>query len=131
LQFYKADALILGGDVTGKQIVPIIRQEEGGYRIHFLGEDREITSEEELLRTQKLCGEVGAYPFITTRRELEDLEADKAKMDAKWVELAILALRKWEDQASQKLRNTGKQVYVTGGNETSRRYSLFSRTRRP
>lgn len=117
LQFYKDDALILGGDVTGKQIVPIIQQNECEYRVHFLGEDRVITSEEELIRMEKICGEVGAYPFVTTRKELEDLEGDKAKMDRKWVELATLRLRKWDDQASQKLKNTDKQVYVTGGND--------------
>jgi Icc-related predicted phosphoesterase len=127
LQFYRSDALILGGDVTGKQIVPIIRQENGGehgYRFHFLGEDKEITSDEELQRTEKLCRDVGAYPFVTTRKELDELERDAAKMDQKWVELATLALKKWEEEASQKLRNTGKEMYVTGGNDD--RPEIFS-----
>jgi Icc-related predicted phosphoesterase len=33
---YQVDVLILGGDVTGKMIVPIVRQPDGTYFSEFL-----------------------------------------------------------------------------------------------
>jgi len=37
--FYRADAVILGGDITGKAVVPFV-EENGGVRVRFLGEER-------------------------------------------------------------------------------------------
>src|ERR671935_2227763 len=40
-QFYGCDALVFGGDLMGKALVPIVR-ENGGYRAHFQGRDHEL-----------------------------------------------------------------------------------------
>ena len=37
---YPADALVMGGDLTGKALVPIIRQGDGSYRARVIGEER-------------------------------------------------------------------------------------------
>ena len=36
-KFYQADVLILGGDITGKMIVPIVHQPDGTAVADFLG----------------------------------------------------------------------------------------------
>ena len=38
-KFYDADALILGGDVTGKVVIPIVEQSNGTFSARFMGED--------------------------------------------------------------------------------------------
>src|SRR6266568_2674048 len=48
-KFYQADVLILGGDITGKAMVPIVRQANGAsirYRATFLGQTPVLESEE-------------------------------------------------------------------------------------
>ena len=36
-KFYGVDALILGGDVTGKAFVPLVRLDDGAYEARFIG----------------------------------------------------------------------------------------------
>ena len=44
--FYGTQILIMGGDVTGKMVVPIARQPSGVYLTSFAGEDLEFTSDD-------------------------------------------------------------------------------------
>ena len=39
--FYETDALVFGGDLMGKALVPIVRS-NGGFRAHFQGRDHEL-----------------------------------------------------------------------------------------
>ena len=39
--FYEADALVFGGDLMGKALVPIVRS-NGGFQAHFQGRDHEL-----------------------------------------------------------------------------------------
>lgn len=36
-RFYKVDVLVLGGDLTGKAIIPIIDNMDGTYTSYFIG----------------------------------------------------------------------------------------------
>jgi Icc-related predicted phosphoesterase len=44
-KFYKADVLILGGDMTGKAIIPIIAQGGGQYKVTLLDQDTILESQ--------------------------------------------------------------------------------------
>ena len=45
-RFYDADVLILGGDVTGKMVVPIAHQPDGTYLTSFAGEELRFSGED-------------------------------------------------------------------------------------
>ena len=45
-KFYGADALVLGGDITGKAIVPLVEERPGEVHATFLGTDYVLTGEE-------------------------------------------------------------------------------------
>src|SRR5260370_35995506 len=66
-KFYQAEVLILGGDITGKAMVPIVRQLGGaGYRATFLGSTTSLETEEALTAFERQVRHSGAYPFRTT-----------------------------------------------------------------
>jgi len=48
--FYDVDVLILGGDITGKMIVPIIEQPNGSFEANFLGKQVILNNEEEITK---------------------------------------------------------------------------------
>jgi Icc-related predicted phosphoesterase len=52
--FYGADVLVVGGDVTGKATVPMVRTANGGYRVTFGGEAHTLETSEELASFEKL-----------------------------------------------------------------------------
>ena len=47
-KFYEADVLILGGDMTGKAVVPFIHQGGKNYKITLLEQVYEISTDEEI-----------------------------------------------------------------------------------
>src|SRR3989304_5658701 len=46
-KFYKANAVMLAGDITGKMIVPIVKQPDGTYLSSYAGSDLRCKSEVE------------------------------------------------------------------------------------
>ena len=52
-KFYEADQLILGGDMTGKAVVPVIHQGGQNYRVTLLEQVFDITNDDELTDIKK------------------------------------------------------------------------------
>jgi Icc-related predicted phosphoesterase len=80
-KFYQAQVLILGGDITGKMIVPIVEQEDGTYLSEFLGETQVIKTIQERDDLAKKIRNSGFYPYPTTLPEMEKLTNDKSLRD--------------------------------------------------
>ena len=79
-KFYGAQVLIMGGDLTGKAIVPVRILDDGSHIASLLGEDRVArspTAFEELLSAIRYNG---MYPWeATTRRSTRCLAAPTRK----------------------------------------------------
>src|SRR4051812_2830593 len=66
---YPADVLIMGGDLTGKGLVPIIREGDGSYSARVIGEERVAHTAEELDQMQLATSTNGMYPLIVDQGE--------------------------------------------------------------
>ena len=47
-KFYEANVLVMGGDITGKLLIPIIKEQNGCYRATVQGRVEQLTTDEEL-----------------------------------------------------------------------------------
>jgi uncharacterized protein len=114
---YGADVVILGGDMTGKALVPVV--EDGGGRWHgTLQEQRyEIAGEEEVRAFEQNVIRRGYYPFRTTPDELAELERDEARLDALFHERMLGTVERWMQMAGEKLANSGIRCFVCPGND--------------
>ena len=73
--FYETDALVFGGDLMGKALVPIVRT-NGGFRAHFQGRDHEF--ERDGLGAFTTSVELpGFYWQVFERDEYEAVRADE------------------------------------------------------
>jgi len=115
-KFYKADCLILGGDITGKVLIPIVETGAGGYRLSLFGKDANIAGDK-LHETQKALLDAGQYSFVTNRGELEEIRADKTKEDRVFNEAMFKVLRSWLDLAEERLARTDVKCYISPGND--------------
>src|SRR6266571_8951122 len=61
-KFYGADVLVLGGDVTGKMVVPIARQPDGTYLTSFAGKELLLASDDEVSGFERRTEDMGFYP---------------------------------------------------------------------
>ncbi len=114
--FYKAQVLIMGGDITGKTIVPLIKG-SNSYTANFRNIMREAKNEEEALKLENEIRQTGGYPYRTNPDEMRELNADESKVHAIFVQLMLDTVKKWIQMAEDRLHNSGVKMYVTGGND--------------
>jgi hypothetical protein len=116
-KFYKADVLILGGDMTGKAIVPIIAQGNDKYKVTLLEQESMLNGKEEVDKMALTIQNRGYYPYITNPDEVEDIFSTPGKSDELFLEQVTKILVRWMEYADQKLDGTGIRCYVCPGND--------------
>lgn len=117
-KFYKADTAIVGGDITGKFVVPIIAAAGGTWTVqNFLGRKWRVSTREELGRLKAQIADTGQYAFETTAEEYAQYDGDQARIDELFRTLALERVRRWVDMAEDKLPGTGVRCLVSGGND--------------
>jgi len=116
-KFYEADVLILGGDMTGKAVVPIIHQGGDNYKVTLLEQEFSISSDEEMKEMIKRIRSRGYYPYITNPEELQYLETRPDEVHKIFGDQVLRVVQQWMDQADRKLEGTGMKVYCSPGND--------------
>jgi uncharacterized protein len=116
-KFYNADLLILGGDMTGKAVVPVVHQGGKNYRITLLEQVFDITNEEELQDMLKRVRSRGYYPYITNPDEIAELEKNPDRVHEIFLTEVLKVVQQWMELADKKLDGTGMQVYCCPGND--------------
>jgi len=116
-KFYGVNVLIMGGDITGKMIVPIRDQEDGTWKARFLGAEYTLKTEQEIQETEKNIRNNGYYPYRTTEKEKEELDANPQKVDELFSKLMTDATERWIHLAEERLKGTGIKCYITPGND--------------
>jgi uncharacterized protein len=114
---YKADVIILGGDMTGKALVPII--DEGGGRWHAtLLENREsLEGEDQVAAFEHAVIRRGYYPFRVTPDELHELSENEPLWHALFEKHMLATVERWMELADEKLAGTGVRCFVCPGND--------------
>ena len=111
------DVLILGGDITGKMIVPIVKAGNGTYRSYLFGKQLSLSSEAEIGELRKKTEVLGVYPHIFEPDEYEAFKGSSELQDKLFKELALKRLQEWMDIAAQRLDGSGIQCYISPGND--------------
>lgn len=114
---YKVNALIVGGDVTGKAMIPVIHQGGGHYQAHLFGADKTAKNPDELESLKKAISNVGFYPIALEKDEAEELESDAAKMGARFEHEMCKRVREWMSLAEEKLVPQNMKMYFMAGND--------------
>jgi Icc-related predicted phosphoesterase len=115
--FYEAEVLILGGDLTGKALVPIVEQRPGDWIAHVLGRDERARSEDQVAEIEKRVRFNGFYPYRCSDDEYRRLEADPAYRDGVVGRVMVDELRRWIALADEKLAGGGVRCLVMPGND--------------
>src|SRR3954451_17577442 len=78
---YPADALVMGGDLTGKALALIARAGDGSYRARVIGEGGVARTAEELDQIQQAISTNGMYPLIVDEDDVRLLAEDPGRRD--------------------------------------------------
>ena len=112
---YKVDALIYGGDITGKALVPIIETSRGTYMYELMGRRYEAKPSEINTHLEKIEN-MGYYPLVVKEHETDKLK-DQSYIDSAFRELMEKRLVNWIEFAKNKLRGTNIKLYLQLGND--------------
>jgi Icc-related predicted phosphoesterase len=114
---YQANVVILGGDMTGKALVPIINDGGGNWHATLL-ENREVLAGEEQVATfEQAVKRRGYYPFRVDPDELQELSNDEPRWHALFEEHMLATVKEWMALADEKLAGTGIRCFVCPGND--------------
>lgn len=115
-RFYGANVLVLGGDLTGKALVPLVHEGGGRYRLTFMGRMRVVESED-LQEIEHLIRFNGYYPY---RCEPEEADLLVGSGDAVREAFAVTMreqLGEWVRLADERLADSGIACLVMPGND--------------
>ena len=113
---YRADCLILGGDITGKVLVPIVEVSDGSYEVVLFGKKQTI-GKDRVAEVRKSLQDAGQYSFVTTPQELGEIQSDKAMEGEVFDKAMIDVLNGWVQLAQERLRGTNTRCYISPGND--------------
>lgn len=116
-KFYGASVLILGGDVTGKMMVPIAQQEDDSYLTSFAGKDLRLKAGEEAAALEQQVSDMGFYPKVMSEEEFQELRDDPEGQEALFHELIRERLEEWIEYARPRLAEQGVKCYAAPGND--------------
>lgn len=106
----------MGGDLTGKAIVPVIRA-NGFYRATFLGDERCVTEGEQLEQLLQSIRWNGMYPWLTDEDEALVTTASAERQEELFDHVIAEEVRGWMRLADERLRDSSTTGYVIAGND--------------
>lgn len=112
-EFYDADVLVLGGDLTGKAVVPFI-DEGNGWRAEYPNQTKTFDEEPAVTEAEQQVRNAGNYPVRLDAKDYESFNNDDKKVRETYERLESERLQRWVDLAEEKL---DEQIYVIGGND--------------
>lgn len=118
-KLYKVDVAILGGDITGKMVIPIIKRNNGAYTCNFMDTTHTLNTADELQKLEANIRFVGFYPYYTNEAEAEELRGDPERSKNIFQQLMQERLEEWIRLAEERLKGTNIKCYITGGNDDS------------
>ncbi len=116
-KFYDVPVIVMGGDITGKLLIPIIKETNGNYRATLQGNVQKVTTQAELQQLQEKIGLLGFYSRIMDEDEYKALAGHPDEVNKLFHQLARERLATWVDLAETRLNGTGIRCFVTGGND--------------
>lgn len=116
-KFYGVDAVILGGDVAGKALVPVVSGPDGSFEAHAFGKSIRAEGDDGLASLENRIRALGCYPYRTTPDQLQEMRDDPDQVNRAFEQVIRETLERWISMAEDRLRALGLPCLVMPGND--------------
>lgn len=113
----KVDAVLIGGDISGKTLRPIIKKADGTCEATFLGKTKIYNQGSELVQLQQDIANSGSYSILIDDIEYIRLERDGEYRGKLFLQQMKIRLSQWIAYAEEKLRPKNIQFLIICGND--------------
>lgn len=114
---YKADVLILAGDLTGKVLVPIVKHVDGNSTARYFGRRWVMNSESEIREFEERLEGAGAYYIRVDEKELEEMKSSPDLVSKLMNEKMVERLRLWLQFLIKRIDTKRTTTIVMPGND--------------
>ena len=115
--FYKAKILVLGGDLTGKVLIPIVEQGDGVFKCRFEGNELILKNRKEVDSVVARATDAGLYAQVMTKKEVDEISADPKNVTAAFNKAMVDRVAEWMRLAEERLGKTDVKCYISPGND--------------
>ncbi len=115
-KFYRANTLVMGGDILGKAIVFLEEVRPGVYVTEMRERQVTLTTEGEAQEFEKGARDQGLYPYRCSRGDAQGLR-ETGQIGPLFERLMRERLEEWVALAGERLAGTGVRCYIMGGND--------------
>ena len=112
---YEANAVICGGDLTGKMIVPLSEQADGTVTAKFMGQEVSARTPEEVADLEKRLAAAGYYPHRMNAEEVQHL--DEEGIERLFGDVITQRLERWVAIAEERLADSDVRFFWMAGND--------------
>jgi uncharacterized protein len=119
-RFYGADVLIIGGDLTGKILLPIYAESDGAggaWTSSWKGRQLRLETRREVDELIRTARNEGAYGYVTTPDEVAAIRSSRDLEREVFTRLKLEALEGWSRLADERLADGGVRALVMAGND--------------
>lgn len=116
-KYYKADVIVIGGDITGKVIVPITINKKGHAEATFMGRKRKMKKEKDIVDFKQIVANAGQYPLEVTEEEYDEYQNDPSKLEDVFRQLLVGRVEEWVKLADERLAGLDVRCFVAAGND--------------
>lgn len=114
---YEADVLVMGGDLTGKAVIPLVGSGDT-YEVELFGERRTVTGEEDLVELEHQIRGKGMYPHRMAPEEVQRVAALSEDEREDWFATVMLeTFGDWLALAGERLAGSQARCFVMPGND--------------
>jgi uncharacterized protein len=114
---YEADVIVLGGDMTGKALVPVVHDGGESWHATLLENRHDLSGDEEVENFEQMVRRRGYYPFRTTPEEVNQLAEDDAAATDLFHQEMLRRVEEWMALADERLEGQGIRCFVCPGND--------------
>ena len=115
LDLWSPDVLILGGDVAGKGLVPVLVEGDRA-RMRWLGEEHDVPIAE-IQQYEERANQLGFYPYRVDAAGLERLRHDEEFKDRVFEDLMMERWEQWLERLEERCAELELPAYVIAGND--------------
>jgi Icc-related predicted phosphoesterase len=108
---------VLGGDMTGKALIPVVEAGDGRWYATLLENRHDLNGEDEVQNFEDAVTRRGYYPFRTTPDELRNLQGDEERTTELFHQLMLGRVESWTALADERLAGSGLRCFVCPGND--------------
>lgn len=115
-QAYRADVLVMGGDLTGKVVIPFVERPDG-IEVELFGERHVLTDPEQVAEMADRVRANGMYPYEMSASDVAEVAAMSVEEREHWfADVMRRTLANWLALADERL-DAGQPCFVMPGND--------------